>query len=84
MDISGPILPGNFFNLCQLFKSTQGKQFSAVLKNLQATAPFNAQPKDMQVQEVTDANILTHSSNLGRTNLTFIKCDDDFYSWSTS
>jgi hypothetical protein len=81
--MTGPILPGNFSKLCQLFESTQRHQFSAVMKNLQATAPFNVLPPDMQEQH-DDEKFLKQPSILGATNLTFIKCDGDLYSWETS
>ena len=55
------------------------------MKNLQATAPFNVLPPDMQAEDQSDdENFLKQPSNLGTTNLTFIKCDDELYTWETS
>ena len=85
LDITGPILPGNFSRLCKLFESTQQNQFSAVIKNLQATAPFNVLPPGTQEQlDNVDEKIFEQPSTLGTTNLTFIKFDDGLYSWETN
>ncbi|XP_028395016.1 protein downstream neighbor of Son-like [Dendronephthya gigantea] len=86
LDITGPVLPGNLFKLCKLFETTQQRQFSAVMKNLQVTAAFNVLPNDMQDEERIDDDdhFLTQPSNLGGTNLASINCDNFLYSWETN
>ena len=87
LDISGPILPGIFSKLCQVFEITQNRQFTATTKLLQATTPFNVTPADLKLHQPalgTGQHFLEQCSSLHTKGLVHIKCEDGFYSWETS
>lgn len=88
VDISGPILPGIFSELCQVFERTQHRQFTAASKVLQASTPFNVMPSDVKTQHPAEdgehVKFLGQCSNLCTTGLTQVKCEEGVYFWETS
>lgn len=87
LDISGPILPGIFSKLCQIFETAQDRQFSAATKVVQPTAPFNVTLPDIKTEQsatYTERNFLEQCSSLGAKGLTYVKYADDLYSWETT